>query len=54
MLKDITTYALVSVFSVACLGMLAIVMLRETIKGDNIGPFDEWSRGKIDYIKKET
>jgi hypothetical protein len=34
--------------------MLAIVMLRETIKGNDIGPFDEWSPGKTDYIKKET
>ena len=41
MLKDITTYTLVSVFSVACLGMLAIVMLRETIKGTDLGPPNE-------------
>ena len=41
MLKNITTYAMVSALSVACLGMLAIIMFKETIKGPDLGPFDE-------------
>ena len=41
MLKNITTYAMVSALSVACLGMLAIIMLRETIKGPDFGSPDE-------------
>jgi hypothetical protein len=41
MIKDITTYAIISVVSVACLGMLAVVMLKETIEGINFEPFDE-------------
>ena len=41
MLKNITTYAMVSVVSVACLGMLAIIMLRDTIKDIDVGSFDK-------------
>jgi hypothetical protein len=41
MLKDITTYAIISVVSVACLGMLAVVMLRETIEGINFESLDK-------------
>jgi len=41
MLKEITTYALVSALGVACLGMLAVVMLRESLEGIKFEPSDE-------------
>ena len=41
MLKDITAYALVSALGLACLGMLAAVMLKETLEGIKLEPFDE-------------
>ena len=41
MLKDIATYAMTSAISIACLGALAMVMLRDTIKEIDVGPFDE-------------
>jgi hypothetical protein len=40
MLKDITAYVVSSAVSVACLGLLALVMVRDTIKDIDIGPFD--------------
>ena len=32
MLKDITSYTIISAVSVACLGMLAVAMLKETLE----------------------
>ena len=40
MLKDITAYVVASAVSVACLGLLALVMARDTIKDIDIGPLD--------------
>ena len=40
MLKDITAYVVSGTISVACLGLLALVMVRDTIKDIDIGPFD--------------
>ena len=40
MLKDITAYVVAGAVSVACLGILALVMARDTIKDVDIGPFD--------------
>ena len=40
MLKDITSYVVSGAVSVACLGLLALVMVRDTIKDIDIGPFD--------------
>ena len=40
MLKDITAYMVTGAVSVACLGLLALVMARDTIKDINIGPPD--------------
>ena len=41
MLKDITAYVVSGAVSVACLGLLALVMARDTLKGINVGPFDK-------------
>ena len=40
MLKDITAYVVSGAVSVACLGLLALVVARDTIKGTDIGSSD--------------
>ena len=40
MLKDIAAYVVSGAVSVACLGLLALVMVRDTIKDIDVGPFD--------------
>jgi hypothetical protein len=41
MLKELTTYVTASAISFACLGLIALVMVRERIKDIDVGPFDE-------------
>tara|TARA_R100001460_G_scaffold108167_1_gene158499 strand:+ start:301 stop:423 length:123 start_codon:yes stop_codon:yes gene_type:complete len=40
MLKDIASYMVSGALSVACLGLLALVMARDTLKDKNIEPSD--------------
>ena len=40
MLKELTVYVTASVIGFACLGLLALVMARDTIKDMDIGPSD--------------
>ena len=40
MLRGAVSYLVVSVISVACLGILALMMLRDKIKDIDVGPFD--------------
>tara|TARA_B100000131_G_scaffold5608_1_gene5792 strand:- start:308 stop:430 length:123 start_codon:yes stop_codon:yes gene_type:complete len=40
MIKDFTAYVAIGAISIACLGLLALVMARDTIKDIDIGPFD--------------
>ena len=37
MIKDFVTYVTASAISIACLGLLALTMARDTIKDINIG-----------------
>jgi hypothetical protein len=41
MLKDIVVYVAISAVSAACLGVLALIMLRDKIKDIDVGPYDE-------------
>ena len=41
MIKEFVTYAVASAVGFACLGLLALVMARDTIKEIDVGPFDE-------------
>jgi hypothetical protein len=40
MLKDVVAYVAISAVSAACLGMLALIMLRDKMKDIDVGPFD--------------
>ena len=40
MIKDITSYMVSGALSVACLGLLALVMARDTVKDIKVGSFD--------------
>ena len=40
MLKDVASYVVSGALSVACLGLIALVMARDTLRDKNIGPFD--------------
>ena len=40
MIKELVTYVAASAIGFACLGLLALVMARDTIKDVDIGPFD--------------
>ena len=40
MIKDVTAFLAAGAVGIACLGLLALVMARDTIKDINIGPFD--------------
>ncbi len=41
MLKDFTTYVIASAISLACLGLLAAIMARDTIKDIDAGPSND-------------
>ena len=41
MVKEFSTYVVASTVAFACLGLLALVMVRDTIKEIDVGPFDE-------------
>ncbi len=41
MIKEFTVYVAASAIGFACLGLLALVMVRDTIKEIDVGPFDE-------------
>jgi len=41
MLKDVVSYVAISAVSVACLGMLALMMLRDKMMDIDVGPYDE-------------
>tara|TARA_R100001086_G_scaffold173079_1_gene94734 strand:- start:152 stop:277 length:126 start_codon:yes stop_codon:yes gene_type:complete len=41
MIKDVTGFLAASAIGFACLGLLALVMARDTIKDVDIGPFDK-------------
>ena len=40
MIREVTAYVATSLLGVACLGILALVMVRDTFKDIDIGPFD--------------
>ena len=40
MLKDVVVYVAISAVSIACLGILALLMLRDEMKDVDVGPFD--------------
>lgn len=40
MIKDLSTYIATGLISFACLGLLALVMARDTVKDIDVGPFD--------------
>jgi hypothetical protein len=41
MIKEFVTYVAVGAIGFACLGLLALVVARDTIKEIDVGPFDE-------------
>jgi|TARA_R110000744_G_scaffold212885_1_gene331812 hypothetical protein len=41
LLKDIVTHIAISVVSVAYLGVITLIMLRDKIKDIDVGPYDE-------------
>ena len=41
MIKEFVTYVTTGAIGFACLGLLALVVARDTIKEINVGPFDE-------------
>ena len=41
MIKEFATYIVASAVSLACLGLLAVVMARDTIKDDNVRSSDD-------------
>ena len=41
MIKEFVTYVAASALGLACLGLLALVVARDTIKEIDVGPFDE-------------
>ena len=41
MLKDVTHYGMVTAIGIVCLGLLALCMIKDTVKEVNVGPFDE-------------
>ena len=41
MIKDVTAFLAASAIGFACLGLLALVMARDTIKDTDVGPFDK-------------
>ena len=41
MVKELATYVMASAVGFACLGLLALVVARDTIKEIDVGPFDE-------------
>jgi hypothetical protein len=41
MLKEFTVCVITGAISIACLGLLAVVMARDTFKGIDVGPFDD-------------
>ena len=41
MIKNIATGIMVGGLGLACLGLLALVVARDTLKGIDVGPFDK-------------
>jgi len=41
MIKELTAYVITTTVGIACLGLLALVMARDTFKDSDVGPFDE-------------
>ena len=41
MIKELTVYVVTTAVGIACLGLLALVMARDTFKDTDVGPFDE-------------
>jgi|10_taG_2_1085330.scaffolds.fasta_scaffold19550_1 hypothetical protein len=41
MLRDVTAYVITTTVGIACLGLLALVMVRDTLKDTTVGPPNE-------------
>jgi len=41
MLRDAAAYAVTSLMGFACLGLLALIMARDTFKDADVGPLDQ-------------
>ena len=41
MIKEVATYVVASAVSLACLGLIALVMVRDTLKDSDVRPSDQ-------------